>query len=383
MSASLLGSELQGWLHSIRTSSQFKVIRQRFDRSLNVLFVIEPLWVLTAAVFVFLSYLFHLWAFLPWIGLAMAFLPFPLRWVYQGRSRIRTPFDLPIVLLIAGALVGLIISPDWSISLGAFQCVLASSLFYYSWVSYPRIATLMKWLIPIGISSVLLLAISSIIERSRAITTTDSLNPTYHGLALSMLIVAAIFSGVALFGKEKATRVFGGLVCLAILIAIIILVQDSLPRLISGDSVGGRSERWEKTIDLIGDSPFTGLGLGCWALIYHGTLLITAPTHVHNAYLELYSNTGFLGALAFIIALIIGIKLALDIIKSPRNHPWYGFGIGVLFACIATLLVGVVESAPIGVPWVKTDTYYYIISPAPWVLAGLLVSSHRLISRAN
>lgn len=134
---------------------------------------------------------------------------------------------------------------------------------------------------------------------------------------------------------------------------------------------------------MIGDSPFTGLGLGCWALAYHGTELITHPTHVHNAYLELYSNTGFLGALAFVVALIIGFKIAIDIIRSPRTHPWYGFGIGVLLACFVTLLIGMVESAPVGVILVRPDTYCYIISPAPWILAGFLVSAHRLISKGD
>jgi hypothetical protein len=50
----------------------------------------------------------------------------------------------------------------------------------------------------------------------------------------------------------------------------------------------------------------------------------------------------------------------------------------VLLACVATLLVGIVESAPIGVPLVAANTYYYIISPIPWILMGLLVIAHRL-----
>ncbi len=89
----------------------------------------------------------------------------------------------------------------------------------------------------------------------------------------------------------------------------------------------------------------------------------------------------YLGVLAFASSLAIAFKLALDIIRSPRRHPWYGFGIGVLIACLATIIVGVVESAPIGVPLVGIDTYYYIVSPVPWLLAGFLVSAHRLISK--
>ena len=87
------------------------------------------------------------------------------------------------------------------------------------------------------------------------------------------------------------------------------------------------------------------------------------------------------GVLAFASSLVIALKLALDIIRSPRKHPWYGFSIGVLLACLATIIVSVVESAPTGVPLVGIDTYYYIVSPVPWLLAGFLVSAHRLISK--
>jgi len=107
----------------------------------------------------------------------------------------------------------------------------------------------------------------------------------------------------------------------------------------------------------------------------------------HNAcpqrYIELYSNAGVVGVLAFIIAIGIGAKLSLDIIRSPRTHPWYGFGVGVILACIATLMVAVVESAPMGVPLVAADTYYYVVSPIGWMLCGLLVMSHRLITKSH
>jgi hypothetical protein len=76
------------------------------------------------------------------------------------------------------------------------------------------------------------------------------------------------------------------------------------------------------------------------------------------------------------------VKLSLDIIRSPRSHPWYGFAIGVILACIATLLVAIVESAPVGVPLVAAITYYYIISPIAWILCGLLVIAHRLITNS-
>ena len=378
MNTGLSGTKPNGWLHSLLASSQFRIIRQGFGRGSETLLIIEPLWVLTATTLVYFSYLFQWGAFLPWIGLAMAFLSFPLLRVRHGYLKLSTPLDIPVALYLVGALVGLIVSPKLGLSLGAFQCILAASLFYYSWVNYPRLATITKWLIPLGILPVLVWVIYASGEWRQALVANDPLKCA-HGLALYLLIITAILTGVAIFSKGTAAKVIGGLVCIAILVAIVLLLKNSISSLLAGQSIDGRLPFWGTTIDLIGDSPFTGLGLGCWALVYHGAEIITPPTHVHNAYLEMYSNTGFLGALAFVIAIVIGAKLAWNIVKSPRNHPWYGFGIGIVFACFVTLLVGIVESAPIGVLWVRPDTYNYIVSPAPWVLGGLLVSAHRLI----
>ena len=106
-------------------------------------------------------------------------------------------------------------------------------------------------------------------------------------------------------------------------------------------------------------------------------------THPHNAYLELFCNTGVLGALALALALIIGTRLSLDIITSPRSRPAYGLGIGVVLACIVTLLVGIVESAPMGAPHLAAETYYYVICPIPCALLAFLVVTHRLITRGE
>ncbi len=381
MRAGLHRSKLPGWLHFLQAFPLFKIVRQGLERSIDFLLIIEPGWVLIATTLVFLSYLLQVRAVFPWIGLAMAFLPFPLRWARQGSLRLRTPFDLPIALLIAGALVGLIVSPDFALSLGAFQCILAVSLFYYSWVNYLHLASLMKGLLFLGFLSLLLVSLLAPVELPHPSSQPNLMIGQFHGLALSLLIGAIIFTGMAIFGRGTAVRVASGLICLFFYVEVLFLIDESLPRLLSWDSVEGRIPRWQVTISLLRDSPLSGLGLGCWALAYHGSEVITHPTHVHNAYLELYANTGILGLLAFVSSFVIALKLALDIIRSPRKHPWYGFGIGALLACLAMLIVGIVDSAPIGVPLVGIDTYYYIVSPVPWLLAGLLVSAHRLISK--
>jgi hypothetical protein len=342
-----------------------------------------------ATLFVFLSYLLNIGPAFPWIGLAMACLPLPLRLLRGRILRLRTPFDIPIVLLVIGAFVGLCTSADRTISLGAFQCILAISLFYYSWVDSPHQATLMKvvfTVVPVAFLIVFLIFKLDLPHLARQPNFEIGGSGTHHGLAMYLSIVAAGLLGIAAFGQGRKTRVFAAVIFLSFLAITLNMTWQSLISLFEGESISGRTPIWEKTVDLLGDSPFTGLGLGCWALARWGTTVlgtdqVNGITHAHNAYLELYANTGIVGVLALLIALGIGVKLSLDIIRSQRTHPWYGFGVGVILACVTTLLVAVVESAPMGVPLVAAETYYYVVSPIAWILCGLLVIAHRLVTK--
>jgi hypothetical protein len=363
---------------------QRSAVRAGLVKTADAFLFIEPLWTILGTLFVFLSYLLNIGPAFPWIGLGSACLPFAMRLIRKQTLRLRTPFDIPMALLVIGALIGLCTSPDRTISLGAFQCILAISLFYYSWINYKRQAMLMKWVIilaPIAFLIVLLLFRLDLRHPASQPNFVIGGYGTHHGLALYIIIVAAVLLGIAAFNSSRRTRMLAATIFLSFFVIVLIMTWDSLRSLFEWESISGRTPIWERTADLLSDSPFTGLGLGCWARAYWGTAALdTEITHAHNAYLELYANTGILGIMALIIALGIGTKLSLDIIRSPRAHPWYGFGVGVILACVATLLVGIVESAPVGVPLVAATTYYYVISPIAWILCGLLVIAHRLIT---
>jgi hypothetical protein len=365
-------------------------IRALLRKTVDALLLVELPWTLLATLLVLLSYLLDAGPALPWIGLALACLPFALRLASSGSVRLRTPFDLPMVLLLTGAFIGFCTSPDRTISLGALQSMVAFALCYYSWVNHSRQATMVKWLIlfvPVGFLIVLLLFLLDLRHPSSQSNFVIGGYGTHHGLAMYLLIVAVILLGVAVFSRPTRIRVFTGIFFLLFITAVLIMTWDSIRSLLEWGSISSRTPIWEKTTDLLSDSPFTGLGLGCWAQAYWGRTdlgnnIVNEITHAHNGYLELYANTGILGALALLIALGIGIRLSLEIVRSPRSHPWYGFGVGVILACIATLLVAIVESAPMGVPLVAATTYYYIISPVAWILCGLLVIAHRLITNS-
>jgi hypothetical protein len=363
-------------------------VRTALVRAIDAFLFIEPLWTLSATAFVFLIYLLNISPTLPWVGIGLACLPFLLKLLRREYSICRTAFDIPIALLMIGAVIGWYTSPNRTISLGALQCMLAISLFYYSWVNYRHQAALMRWLIvltPVAFLAALLVFVFDLSGPSLQPNFVIGGSGTHHGLAMYLGIVGAVLFGIGVFDKNTTRRVLAAVIWLPMHTIVVLMTSDSLMSLLKLDSIRGRLPVWETTAALLGDSPFSGLGLGCWAIAFHGTpVLHDIPqswiTHAHNAYLELYANTGVLGALALVIALIVGVKLSLDIIRSPSGHPWYGFGVGVILACVVTLLVGVVESAPAGVPLVAADTYYYIISPIPWILCVLLVIAHRLVT---
>jgi hypothetical protein len=372
------------------TSLQPNPIRAWLVKLADAFLRMQILWVTLAAALVCVSYILNFSPVLRWIGLALACLPFLLRLARSGVESLRTPFDLPIVLLLTGALIGFAVSPDRVISLGALQCMLAITLFYYSWVNSSRLANLIKWVIislALVFIPVFLFAILDVSLIDGQLNLAIRGSGTHHGLAMYLAVEAAVLLGIAAFDRVKRTRLFASALLLLFLVIVVAMTWDSLGSLFNGRSVDGRWPIWDNTASLLAESPLTGLGLGSWALTYWGTPVLGAEafngiTHAHNAYIELYANTGVVGVLALCVALGIGVKLSLEIIRSPRTHPWYGFGVGVILACVATLLVAVVESAPMGVPLVAADTYYYVISPISWTLCGLLVIAHRHITKS-
>jgi O-antigen ligase len=137
---------------------------------------------------------------------------------------------------------------------------------------------------------------------------------------------------------------------------------------------------WEDALLLMqGSSFWTGLGLGCW----HFISPLGWHCHTHSIYLQLYTDTGVFGVIALIVAVVIGAKLAVDIIYSCRKHPYYGFGIGVLLAILVAALVGTIEIASYAIPNWSWEPPWYVLSPIPWLLAAALVTARQLLGQPS
>ncbi|MBI2861854.1 MAG: hypothetical protein HYX89_03440, partial [Chloroflexi bacterium] len=91
---------------------------------------LEPLYGASALVLLFIPNPY--W----WVGLAIALVPWGLRWWHLGYPSQRTPFDVPIALFALSLILGVLSSVDRSLSLEALRGYLGAILGYYLLINH-------------------------------------------------------------------------------------------------------------------------------------------------------------------------------------------------------------------------------------------------------
>jgi hypothetical protein len=342
--------------------------RSRLAKIADFLLRTEIVWVSLAVLLVYIS-VFLGWGACSWVWLAIALLSFPLRLIKQGHLIPRTPFDIPLLILFIGIIVGLSLSEHFAISLGAFQTFLAMSALYYTIINYHHPANLMR-----GRGTITVLGL--IIALALVFCALHS--HLYHA-GIGLAIIAAIALGIVIFSGSTIPRLVSALICSAFWGLAIYFAYHlgGLHRFFTLGTITSRMPVWQDALlSMQGSSIWIGLGLGCYHFISPGSYY-----HTHSIYLQLYTDTGVFGIVALIVAVVIGAKLAVDIIYSPRKHPYYGFGIGVLLAILFAALAGTVEIAPYAIP--NWEEHWYVLSPIPWLLAAALVTARRLLKQPS
>ena len=375
-------------------------VNRGLRKAIDLLFVVEPAWVIAALAAICLLVSLGVEGPWIWVALAVILLPFLLRlWRYH-RLSFGTPFDIPIAIFLLGIFVGLWVSGDIALSLRAFATFIACASFYYTMVNYSEAGRLLKWGLPIYALIVAVVAIFAFGQGPSAGSGTGFLNSWAYslaqslpdlpitlgisGLALNLVVVAAICLGLVIFTKRRSLRAVTIPAFLFFLCTLTLENQASLARFFTGESIQGRIPLWTATFEMMnGYHIFTGIGLGYWAVVYNPEMTPLCITHPHNAYLQLYADVGILGLVALILAIIVVVRLSWRILRSPRDNPWYGFGIGVVMAIAATAVASIVISASFGIPVAGECDYRYLASPILWVLGALLVIAYRSLSSPN
>lgn len=76
---------------------------------------------------------------------------------------------------------------------------------------------------------------------------------------------------------------------------------------------------------------------------------------------------------ALVVSVVIGTRLAWQLLVAGRGHPYYGLVVGLVLATVISLFVGIVETPPLGIVAVGKETYYYVISPLGFLLGAMVV----------
>jgi len=379
-----------------------------------------------------------------WLSWLVALTPVILRLQRDKRFIKSTPFDIPILIFVLGLLLGMLASANQPVSFGALHTLLACVLLYYG-ITNNSDAKNYYWFSLGGVVLVVILGLSFwffsqgqarvLPFNAWAFKLADALpeigGPTLnlHSLAALLAVVTPALLALAIFRGDLRLRLTGlvlGLLCTAILVlaasgsgwiaaalglmlvivffkpwmagAVVPLVgiltwlavvnYDHIPWLIqvfSTTSFLDRVEYWGNTIDLLKASPITGLGLGSYFEIYNSSY-VTANSplvvNAHNSYLQLYSDTGFLGLVALIWSAVVMARSSRRILLSSKQSCWYGVGVGIIGGIVAGATQAVVEVTTTGTIVNSPTSYLYIGIPLVWVWAALFsVASAKLTAK--
>ncbi|MBI4302311.1 MAG: O-antigen ligase family protein, partial [Chloroflexi bacterium] len=323
----------------------------------------------------------------------------------QRHISCRTPFDIPILLFLTGAVLGVFQATDRALSWGAFQTCLAAVMLYYTIVNYPRphlligggiaVTSLLAGIVTVvgfssgmspgsganSLSSWVASSLRVLPQFPRLPGQTEAPNLLVHGLLLTLLVSFLILAGSGLFARRIAIRITFGMLSLVLLAMLVPAGGQAYERLVNGTTIRVRMDVWQNSILMAKDSWLTGIGLGHFPLASPDFFPGRKLTIPHNGYLELLLNYGILGATAGLYASVVVARLFWDILRCARGHPWFGFALGLLAAFLGTAFMAIFESSPMGIPAARMGRYFYTVSPLPWMLGGALVVVHRLVTK--
>ncbi len=364
----------------------------------------------------------------------------------QGCFIQRTPFDLPIILLLVAGLIGIYASADRGVSWGAYQSLLACVLLYYSFANCSRPKLLVIVALPLAVVGILVIGGYVFLQVPTSLPFFSQLQTWIHpellscpegwskpplaasacGVTVAVEVVTMMVAGIALFPGKKVTRIVCAVITLLLLMLLVIsgchatwvmlavgmlflLVWRSRWFLLSlpawvgivfwsvttragislqqgMDTVSSlleyRYHRWEVIWHMLADYPLTGCGLGCYPSIFH-QYTSGYGNIAHNAYLQFYCDFGLLGAIALIGAGGVYLRLMWRVWHSSPSHPWYSITVGIGAAILLAAAYSVVESAPACILAMGTDSYYYVISPMFLALAGVLVAAYQQLKKSD
>lgn len=329
----------------------------------------------------------------------------------SGRRRpLRTPYDIPILLLLLAGAISVFVAKDHRGALGLYRAFFVEpiALFYVGADIWRRTEDFKAVLVALAVGSSLfaLLNIAVFIRAAlaHAVHIGAAPNALYmdaNYVAMYLDPIVALATGVLLFGGSVRWRLLGAAWLLiagtAIMLtfskgsylalaAIAMVVVISVPRwrvpLLAGlilaalalsripliatrleeayGSIMGRAEIFSATFRILRDNPIFGVGLGGFSYQFRGAIPEVYP---HDIWLTFWVELGLLGVLTF------GFILFSLIWRTFRALPrTSGFDRAVLWGILAALVAWTVHGF-VDSPYWKND-----MSAEFWIMAALAVA---------
>jgi len=193
-------------------------------------------------------------SFWPWIGLGILVISWLARWVAYSRLSVTTTIDIPLVILILMALVGLFISVEPVLSAPRFWSLLLGVGVFYAFANTLKaekqvlLSVYLLGLVTLGVAllsvlgtdwhSVRMLSIPWLYDRlpnlvrglpgSGISNTGDLFNPRWVGNTMAFLVPP--FLALLLFAHHRKLRIFSALVVVVGL--LMLLISQSLPGMV-------------------------------------------------------------------------------------------------------------------------------------------------------
>jgi putative inorganic carbon (HCO3(-)) transporter len=180
-----------------------------------------------------------------------------------------------------------------------------------------------------------------------------------RGAWLGVLVAVAVMTVI---GNRRWLILWAPLALAALAAALALGDRLDVAALLSGGGSGsvastlqGRQELWSRALTLMQDFPFTGVGLGMpepvIQLLY--PIFLVGPEsewiHVHNTFLQIGSEMGIPGLVAFVAMLLAVAAVLARQAAKPQAGVYRGLSLALLGSLIVFVVHGLVD-APLASP---------------------------------
>ena len=161
-----------------------------------------------------------------------------------------------------------------------------------------------------------------------------------RGAVLALALVGAVI------GATRTRWAWAAIPGAAALLGVLI-ARGTLSRQVESDWLDFRLSVWGRTMHMLGDFPFTGVGLGARTYAEAFAWYFSMPdryavSHTHNVVLQAYAEQGVLGALSLVALLLGGTVLSIRVIARANAPAWIA-GAGAGGAFIGSALYGLTD----------------------------------------